>query len=159
MGKFVILIVAIGVALSSCATTTTAQKTVDAATLATLTRQVANTEGGFAKSMADRNHTAFQVFLADEAIFFNGPTPIRGKQAVADAWKKFYEGTAAPFSWEPDNVQVLDTGTLALSTGPVRDPSGKHFANFQSIWRLESPGVWRIVFDRGERVCDCAPKP
>jgi hypothetical protein len=53
---------------------------------------------------------------------------------------------------------VLDSGTLALSSGPVRDASGKHFANFQSIWRQESPGVWRVVFDRGERVCDCAPK-
>ena len=38
MSKFAVLIVAIGVALSSYATTTIAQKTIDAATLATLTR-------------------------------------------------------------------------------------------------------------------------
>ena len=124
--------------------------------LATLTRQVADTERGFAKSMADRNFAAFQGLLADEAIFFTGPTPIRGKQAVADAWKGFYEKPDAPFSWEPEIVQVLDSGALAISSGPVRDSAGKHFANFQSIWRQEAPGVWRIVFDRGERVCDCA---
>ena len=126
--------------------------------LAELTRQVADTERGFAKSMADRDFAAFQRFLADETIFFDGRTPLRGRQAVADHWKRFYEKREAPFSWEPETVQVLDSGTLAISLGPVRDPSGKHFANFQSIWRLEAPGVWRIVFDRGERVCDCPPK-
>ena len=156
MSKFVIVVAVIGAVLSGCATT---PQTLDPATLATLTRQVADTERGFAKTMADRNFTAFQAFLADESIFFTGQTPLRGKKVVADNWKRFYEGAAAPFSWEPELVQVLDSGTLALSTGPVRDPAGKHFANFQSIWRQEARGVWRIVFDRGERVCDCAPKP
>ena len=88
--------------------------------------------------------------------FAAGDKPLRGKQAVAEFWKKFYDAPAAPFAWEPGLVQVLDSGTLALSSGPVRDASGKHFANFQSIWRQESQGVWKIVFDRGERVCDCA---
>lgn len=121
-----------------------------------LQKQVADTERGFAKSMADRNFAAFTSFLSEEAIFFNGPTPLRGKQAVAEAWKRFYEKPDAPFSWAPDKVAVLDSGTLALSTGPVHDPSGRHFATFSSIWRLEAPGVWRIIFDKGETVCDCA---
>jgi ketosteroid isomerase-like protein len=126
------------------------------ASMAELQKQVADTERGFAKSMADRNHAAFMTFLSDEAIFFTGPTPLRGKQAVADAWKRFYEKPDAPFSWEPEIVQVLDSGTLALSSGPVRDPKGKHFATFSSIWRQEAPGVWRIIFDKGDVVCDCA---
>ena len=45
--------------------------------------------------------------------------------------------------------------TLALSTGPVRDAYGREFATFTSIWRLEAPGVWRIVFDKGDDTCDC----
>ena len=121
-----------------------------------LQKQVADTERGFAKSMADRSHAAFMSYLSDEAIFFTGPVPLRGKQAVADAWKRFYEKPEAPFSWEPEKVQVLESGTLAISSGPVRDPAGKHFATFSSIWRLEAPGVWRIIFDKGETVCDCA---
>ena len=52
---------------------------------------------------------------------------------------------------------MLDSGTLALSTGPVRDPAGKQFAIFMSIWRLDSPGTWRIIFDKGEDYCDCKP--
>jgi len=123
---------------------------------AALAKQVADTERAFAKTMADRNHAAFTTFLSDEAVFFTSTTALRGKQAVADFWKRFYEKPEAPFSWEPAMVEVLDSGTLALSTGPVRDPSGKHFFNFTSIWRQEAPGVWKIVFDKGNEQCDCA---
>ena len=126
------------------------------ATTAELQKQVTDAERGFARTMADRDYAAFTTYLADEAIFFSGPTPLRGKQAVAEHWRRFYEKPDAPFSWGPESVEVLDSGTLATSSGPVRDPAGKHFATFFSIWRLEAPGVWRIIFDNGSTVCDCA---
>jgi ketosteroid isomerase-like protein len=123
------------------------------ADLASLRQQVMNTERAFAKSMADRDHAAFTSFLADEAIFFNGDSSLRGKTAVAAQWKPFFDGQDPPFSWEPDQVQVLDSGDLALSTGPVRDPAGNIVGRFNSIWRLDSTGSWRIVFDKGSPVC------
>jgi ketosteroid isomerase-like protein len=121
-------------------------------------QQVMATERAFAKTMADRDHKAFASFLAEDTVFFSGPKPLHGKQAVVDFWARFYQKAQAPFSWEPDEVEVLDSGTLAISSGPVRDPSGKLFARFTSIWRLEAPGQWRIIFDKGNEVCDC-PKP
>ena len=138
--------------LSGCATTPGGN--LDAAKA-----QVFATERAFAKTMADRDYAAFTSFLAADAVFFSGPEPQRGKQAVADRWKRFYEKPQAPFSWEPERVEVLDSGTLALSTGPVRDPDGKLIATFTSIWRLDAPGTWHIVFDKGNDVCDCAKKP
>jgi ketosteroid isomerase-like protein len=135
--------------LAGCASTTT-PKPVDRAALE---QQVADTERAFAKTMADRDHEAFTRFLADETIFFSGPAPLRGKAAVAAFWKRFYEKPQAPFSWKPDHVEVLDSGTLALSTGPVHDPAGKCIGRFNSIWRLEPPGAWKIVFDKGQ-ACD-----
>lgn len=126
------------------------------ASIVDLERQVADAERGFARSMAERDFAAFQRFVADDAVFYSGPTPLRGKQAVAAAWKRFYEKSDAPFSWAPEKVAVLESGTLAISSGPVRDPAGKHFTTYSSIWRLEAPGVWRIVFDKGEPACDCA---
>jgi len=138
-------------ALSACATPPGGS--IDAAKA-----QVFATERAFAKTMADRDYAAFTSFLAVDAVFFSGPEPRRGKQAVADWWKRFYEKPQAPFSWEPERVEVLDSGTLALSTGPVRDPDGKLIATFTSIWRLDAPGTWRIVFDKGNEVCDCAKK-
>jgi ketosteroid isomerase-like protein len=115
-----------------------------------LSRQVADTERAFARSMAERNHAAFTALLSEQAVFFDSQQVHRGKAAVAAAWKGYFGGPKAPFSWEPDQVQVLADGTLALSTGPVRDASGKLIARFNSIWRQEAPGVWRIVFDKGQ---------
>jgi ketosteroid isomerase-like protein len=118
------------------------------------TREVFATERAFAKTMADRDHAAFARFLADDTVFFGDKEALRGKAQVAAAWKPYYEKPAAPFSWEPAQVEVLDSGTLALSTGPVHGPDGKIIATFNSIWRREASGVWRIVFDKGSEVCD-----
>jgi ketosteroid isomerase-like protein len=122
---------------------------------AELERQVLETEGAFARTMAERDHARFTTFLADETIFFSGDEPIRGKEAVASDWKPFFDAPAAPFSWAPERVEVLDSGTLALSSGPVFNPAGDRIATFTSIWRLEAPGTWRIVFDKGAAACAC----
>ena len=105
--------------------------------------------------MAHRDLAAFGSFVADEAVFFTGPTPLRGRRAVVDGWSHYFAAPQAPFSWEPDAVEVLQSGALALSTGPVRDPAGKVIGRFSSIWRHEAPGVWRVVFDRGSPADDC----
>jgi ketosteroid isomerase-like protein len=146
---FISLIASLGL-LTACATPASKPSMTE------LQRQVADTERAFAKTMADRDHAAFTAFLSNEAVFVSGPLALRGKQDVAAAWKRYYEKTDAPFSWTPDQVEVLDSGTLALSTGPVYDSKGKLIARFTSIWRQEAPGVWRIIFDKGSEVCDCA---
>ena len=114
-----------------------------------LQAEVRAAERAFAKTMADRDLDAFTSFLADEAIFFGGATPLRGKAAVAAGWKRFYDAPEAPFSWDPEIVEVLDSGTLALSSGPVKDPQGQVIGIFNSIWRREADGRWRVVFDKG----------
>jgi ketosteroid isomerase-like protein len=111
--------------------------------------QVWAAETAFAKSMADRDVQAFSTYVADAAVFFGGPQPLRGKANVVAKWTAFFTDKDAPFSWAPDQVEVLDSGTLALSTGIVRDPTGKPVARFNSIWRLEAPNQWRVVFDKG----------
>lgn len=120
-----------------------------------LQQQVADTERAFARAMATRDHAAFATFLSEDAVFFSGSSPLRGKRQVSDAWRRYFEKPSAPFAWEPEQVEVLDSGTLALSSGPVRNPQGQLIGTFTSIWRLEAPGVWRIVFDKGNEACDC----
>ncbi len=123
---------------------------------ASATEQVIATERAFAKSMADRDFGAFTALLASEAIFFNGNTVMHGAAEVAAAWQPYFKGAAAPFAWQPDHVEVLPSGTLALSTGPVY-VSGEVVGRFNSIWRLEAKGGWHIVFDKGEAVCAVTP--
>ena len=107
-------------------------------------------EIAFALSMAQRRHADFVAWLGDEAVFFSPSGVLRGKQAVAEGWKGFFDGPVAPFSREPDQVEVLAEGSLALSTGPVRDAAGAVIARFNSIWRQEAPGRWQVVFDKGQ---------
>lgn len=115
---------------------------------ATLTRTVRAREEAFARTMAQRDHAAFTTFLSSEAVFA-GATVLRGRDEVATAWRRYFEAPAAPFSWTPDLVEVLESGRLALTSGPVTGADGKPVGRFNSIWRLEDDGVWRVVFDRG----------
>ena len=119
-------------------------------------RFVADAERGFASTMARRDFGAFPSFISEEAIFLGnegGTQILRGRRAIAEAWKPYFDGAQAPFSWEPDLVQVVDSGTLATTSGPVRNPKGEVTGRFNSVWRLEPDGRWRVVFDRGSPVC------
>ena len=123
---------------------------------ADLQQQVRDAERAFAKTMADRDHTAFTTFLASDAIFLGPKEALRGREAVAAGWKRFFEGKQAPFAWAPERVEVIDSGTLAISTGPVTDPaSGKRVGTFTTTWRREPDGTWRVVLDSGCPPCDC----
>jgi ketosteroid isomerase-like protein len=133
----------------------TLQHPAAAQTAAGLRDQVRDAERRFARSMADRDFKAFGAALADEAVFFGNQGAQRGKAAVLAGWKPFFDGPAAPFSWEPEEVEILDSGTLGLTSGPVRDPSGRQIGVFNSIWRREG-GAWRVVFDKGCPPCNCA---
>jgi ketosteroid isomerase-like protein len=124
-----------------------------------LIAKVRETERAFAKTMADRDLKSFSEHVAEEGIFWGGKGALRGRKAVVDAWKRYFEAKDAPFSWEPETVEVLNSGSLALTNGPVRDPKGKLIGTFTTIWRLERDGRWRVVFDRGCEVCEPEKKP
>jgi uncharacterized protein (TIGR02246 family) len=129
---------------------------VQAETTAQLQEQVKQTEIAFARSMADRDPAAFASFLTQDTVFMSGGNVLRGVRQVAEGWKAFFNGPKAPFSWEPEHVEVLESGTLAMSSGPVKDPSGKRVGTFNSVWRREAGGLWKIVIDNGCPACDCA---
>lgn len=119
----------------------------------TRVRQVWEAETAFAKTMADRDHAAFLRFVAEEAVFIDRGKALHGRAAVGAHWRPLYAAPAAPFSWKPELVEVLESGTLALSTGPVALPDGRVVARFCSTWRLDADGQWRVVFDNGYPVC------
>jgi ketosteroid isomerase-like protein len=121
---------------------------------AALTSQVFAAESSFAASMAQRDLKAFAARVSPEAVFFSDTAALRGKDAVVQAWRKFFVERKAPFSWRPETVEVLSSGTLALTSGPVHDPAGTLIGTFTSIWRREADGSWRIIFDKG-----CPPPP
>jgi ketosteroid isomerase-like protein len=121
-----------------------------------LVQQVRDAERAFASSMERRDFKAFAELVAEEAVFFSPNGVQRGKSAVLSAWKSFFEAPTAPFSWAPEEIEVLESGTLAFSSGPVRDPSGKQTGVFNSVWRREAGGRWKVVFDKGCPPCNCS---
>jgi ketosteroid isomerase-like protein len=155
-------LIATALLLAGCASTPAARRhsnpahTPTTAAGAGPTEQVIAAERAFAKSMADRDFGAFAAMLSSEAIFFNGNAVMHGTSEIAAGWQPYFKGAKAPFSWQPDHVEVLPSGKLALSTGPVYI-AGQVVGRFNSIWRLEGNGNWRIVFDKGEAVCDTSP--
>lgn len=112
-------------------------------------------ETAFARTMAERDHTAFTAFLAEDAVFFGRSQVHRGRAAVAAAWEPLFEAAEAPFSWAPDRVAVLEGGDLGLSSGPIFDPAGTPVGTFNSVWRRSGEdGRWQVILDLG-----CPPCP
>ena len=140
------------VAESGPSSTAQAATATASAQIAAADAQVSSIERAFAQTLADRDLKAFLTFLSADAIFFSGTTVARGPAEIATVWSPFFNGSRAPFSWRPDHVEVTADGKLALSTGPVLQ-EGRVVGRFSSVWRLESPNTWRIVFDKGEAVC------
>ena len=125
---------------------------VRAESLEDLAARVRAREAAFAKTMADRDLSAFATFVSEEALFL-GRGVLRGRRAVTEGWKPYFEGDEAPFSWAPDRVEVVDSGTLAISSGPVFGPDGRRIGTFNSTWRREPDGEWRVVLDVGCPPC------
>jgi ketosteroid isomerase-like protein len=115
--------------------------------------QVRAAETAFAQTMADRDLAGFLTFVDDEAVFFGSTQVMRGVAAVAEGWTPYFDGPDAPFSWESEDVEVLASGNLALSSGPVLDAEGVLIGTFNSIWRRVPGGAWKVVFDKGSPVC------
>ena len=117
-----------------------------------LRKEVIETETSFAKTMSDRNFNNFKEFISDEAIFFDDDSQLNGKTEIVKAWEKYYKSEVALFSWKPKQVDVLPSGNLAQSSGPVYNANGEQIGYFNSIWRLER-NKWKIIFDKGYKFC------
>ncbi|MCP4322245.1 MAG: hypothetical protein GY787_10430 [Alteromonadales bacterium] len=47
----------------------------------------------------------------------------------------------------------MESGKLAISSGPVLDNNGNCISEYTSVWRLDQDKQWRIVFDKGNQSC------
>ncbi len=126
---------------------------VAAKSIEQLEQEVREVEKAFAKTMADRDFAGFKTFLDPNAVFFADTKIMRGSEEIATQWHSLFVNEIAPFSWHPEQVAVSGDGTVALSTGPVSHPDGRVFAYYQSTWRKNPQGEWKIVLDKGQKYC------
>jgi ketosteroid isomerase-like protein len=123
--------------------------------LADLADEVRCREIGFSKSVESRNQELFASYIDPDARFVSGSVT-RGPEAIAAAWAIFFDPDGPTIKWRPKYIEVLENGELALSRGPYRlvthDDEGsatESWGTFNSVWRLNSDGEWRVVFDAG----------
>ena len=112
-------------------------------------------EIAFSQSVETKDIEAFKSFLDDDARFV-GLSVMSGPEAITDAWKVFFAEDGPAIRWRPQFVEVLDDETLALTRGPFRlidkDADGNQvtrWGTFNSVWRKNADGKWRVVFDAG----------
>lgn len=128
-----------------------------------ITEQVRCREIAFSQSAENRDAARFATFIDDDARFIgNGVS--RGIDQVVAAWSPFFEAGGPSIKWRPQYIEVLEDGNLALSRGPYRmltrgedGEEREHWGTFNSVWRRQSGGDWKVVFDAGNVAA--APPP
>jgi len=121
------------------------------------TDEVRCAEIAFSVALEAKDIEAFAAMIDDDARFIgNGFTARRGRDAIVEAWSGFFTDDAADMLWRPQIIEVLAEGDLAMSRGPYRMrgtlQSGDTFESwgiFNSVWRRNDDGAWRVVFDAG----------
>jgi len=98
-------------------------------------QQIFAAESGFAQSMADRDFDGFASHVAPDAVFFARASVQRGKAAVLDAWRGFFDGPDAPFSWRPETIEVLASGRLKRPSAPRKTSGRTRFATGAALMR------------------------
>jgi ketosteroid isomerase-like protein len=112
-------------------------------------------EVGFSRSVENRDLDAFIAYLDPDVRFVTGNIS-RGPDEVAQEWAGFFDDDGPRIRWRPAIVEVVANGTLAISRGPYRltlvSEDGEvqeAWGNFNSTWRLNGDGEWRVLFDAG----------
>jgi len=120
-------------------------------------------EIGFSRAAEARDAARFASFIDADARFV-GNGVVHGPAAVTEAWSVFFADDGPAIKWRPRFVEVLADESLALTRGPYRmitpDADGnetEHWGTFNSVWRRQADGGWKVVFDAGSPATESPP--
>ena len=112
-------------------------------------------EVAFSLAAEARDAERFASFIDADARFV-GNSVARGVPEITAAWAPFFADDGPRIRWRPEFVEVMADGGLALTRGPYRmlgtDEEGnetEHWGTFNSVWRQQPDGGWKVVFDAG----------
>jgi ketosteroid isomerase-like protein len=119
------------------------------------TEAVRQAELAFAATVAANDPMRFAAMIDADAVFV-GAAVTRGRAAIVEDWKVFFGPERPEFTWRPEIVELSGDGTLGMTRGPWTmkgtGSDGKPFERsgiFNSIWKKQTDGSWKIVFDMG----------
>lgn len=133
-------------------------------TMSEVIDQVRCREVAFSQSVESRDAERFASFIDADARFI-GAGVSRGVDEVVTAWSPFFEDAGPSIKWRPQYIEVLEDGNLALSRGPYRmltqgedGQVREHWGTFNSVWRRQPDGDWKVVFDAGNAASSPPPE-
>ena len=108
-----------------------------------------------ALSVKKGSRVAFDRFMADSAVMLRpNAEPFRGREAIRSLFPARSTGTLA---WEPYFADIAAAGDLGYTLGAYTytftDTEGKErvgAGNYITIWKKQSDGTWKYVFDTGQ---------
>jgi ketosteroid isomerase-like protein len=123
--------------------------------------EVRRAELAFAATVAEDRPRVFAAMIDDAAVFVSGDEVARGRAAIVEAWKGFFGPDRPRMVWRPEIVEISADGELGFTRGPwtlsgvgADGEPWERSGVFNSVWRRQEDGGWKIVFDAG-----CAPCP
>ena len=98
--------------------------------------------------------TAFERYMAADAVIYRDKHhPFEGREQIKQL---FTDYPAATLTWEPFKAELAASGDLGYTLGKwtfsMMNESGKESRShgyYVSIWRKQTDGSWKYVFDTG----------
>lgn len=115
------------------------------------------TDRDFAKLASEIGvRAAFDYYMADDArIYAAGIEPRVGRASIISLFPQNDKGT---LEWEPYYSDIAASGDLGYTLGKYKathiDESGKSsisYGNYVTVWKKQSDGEWKFVFDTGHK--------
>ncbi|MCP4706393.1 MAG: DUF4440 domain-containing protein [candidate division Zixibacteria bacterium] len=99
-------------------------------------------------------YESFDYFMDDSAVMYrDGQHPLEGREKIRENLSKNPDAT---LTWEPTKAEIAESGDLGYTLGKwtytTKDSSGLEstsFGYYVSIWKKQSNGSWKWVFDSG----------
>jgi len=115
-------------------------------------QEILESEQNFAKMVQNEGiHNAFVAFAADSAVLTRNNKLIKGKNAIDEHYKGV---NTKNLTWATDFIEVSNSGDLAYTYGTYQytfqDSLGKDQVDtgiFHSVWKRQSDGTWKFVWD------------
>ena len=106
-------------------------------------------DSAWEKAMNDRGLDGWMAYVAEDAVFFNGPEPTHGRAAAAEEWKAII-GKQIGLEWTP--AEQLVAGDMGYTWGHYQLHVGDktRTGRYVTIWRRQADGSWKVVLDVGQ---------
>lgn len=119
-------------------------------------KEIIETEQNFSVMAEEEGiYKAFLTYAAENAVLMRNDTLVIGKKNITEYYiKQAPENQNVSLTWKPDFVEVAASGDLGYTYGhytySYTDSSGtsiKYTGVFHTVWKKQSDGTWRYVWD------------